>query len=145
MIDSDEVIFEQAADAQDVHQLALTENKLSFAPGDYNKTTQGETQNDHAHRLVKICDFMYETYLEQGEKIVQLEQQTLEIENRNKTLLEDHNELEDIVEKYNMHVDLVTKELREKEQECTNLEDKNRKLESAIKTIEKLDKHFAVE
>ena len=80
---------------------------------------------------------MYETYLEQGEKIVQLEQQNLEIDRTNKTLSIDHNELEEIVEKYHSTVDLVTHELRDKEKLCSNLQEQNRKLELIIRDTER--------
>jgi len=43
---------------------------------------------------------MYETYLEQGEKIVNLEQLNLEIDTRYKILTQDNDELENIVGKY---------------------------------------------
>ena len=32
-----------------------------------------DSQNDKIQQLLKICDFLYETYLEHGEKIVHLE------------------------------------------------------------------------
>ena len=72
---------------------------------------------------------MYETYLEQGEKIVQLEQQTLEM----KTLSQDHNELEVIVEKYHKTVDRLTNELRQKEKLCINQQEQNREFELIIR------------
>lgn len=75
---------------------------------------------------------MYETYLEQGEKIVNLEQLNLEIDTRYKILTQDNDELENIVGKYQKTVDHATAELREKENQCNNLNEQYRELELII-------------
>lgn len=44
----------------------------------------------------------------------------------------DHKELEEIVDKYHKTLDLVTIELREKENLCTTLQEQNRRLDAIL-------------
>ena len=110
-------------DSIDAQQM---EKEISSAPSDKNCKND---INDRIQQLLRICDFMYETYHDQGEKILDLEQKNLELKNSNKILSHDHDEIEEIMEKYQKAVETVTAELREKEILTSNLQDKNLRLE----------------
>ena len=58
-----EVLYEDVNDGQDAKQLLPQENKQSFAPTTKNsKNDFKDDRQDQTKQLLKICDFMYETY-----------------------------------------------------------------------------------
>ena len=69
----------------------------------------------HFEKLIKICDYIYSQY-ERQEKLIHNQKAFIDdLKKENDILVADQGDVDEILQRYQSHVDLLTKDLKEKE------------------------------
>ena len=92
-----------------------------------------EENHQQQLKMLKISEYIFSQFGKQDFLLTQIKEACNDLQKENDLLTADQQDVDEILNRYQNHVDLMTKELKDKEIQCNQLLESNMNLEKIVR------------